>query len=151
MREIKFRAWHEGNKAFVYATIKDIWINGWHCAEGHYGGLNPSTPKTKEGVYTTEKYLKSHHAFKPNAYWQLFTGLKDKNGIEDYHKNILQDTLTKLVCTVEYGEYKCKNGIGLGWYLQMLNGEPYIPYPYSLEDWEVIGNIYENPELLEAK
>lgn len=33
MREIRFRAWHPGNKAFVYETLVGIWDNGYRCAE----------------------------------------------------------------------------------------------------------------------
>lgn len=123
-KEIKFRAWDKIQKKIIVPEI----------------------------ISFTEQIFKerSNSFIRPLKEIVLlqYTGLKDKRGVEDRHKNILQDTLTKLICTVEYGQYKSKNGTGFGWYLQKLNGEAYIPYPYTLEDWEIIGNSLENKELL---
>jgi hypothetical protein len=63
-----------------------------------------------------------------------FTGLKDKNGKEIYEGDII--TERKYQAVVEWDEkslqFNCHG---------MLDGKNY----------EVIGNIYENPELLEGK
>lgn len=129
MREIKFRAWDD-NKTGAYNSI--VYQNDQELWE-YFRNLNDDERK-----------------YDCKFVFMQFTGLQDKNGKEDYHKNILRDILTRLLCTVEYGKYKGRNGTGFGWYLQKMNGEFYVPYPYELSGWEVIGNIYENPELLEA-
>ena len=66
-----------------------------------------------------------------------FTGLKDRNGKEIYEGDVLEAEIDTLMearqrCVVEYK-------VGFYSYFQL----------YS--DAEVIGNIYENPELLEGE
>lgn len=74
---------------------------------------------------------------KPNALddWQQDTGLLDKNGKEIYEKDILQ---------------------GVSGQIRYLPFKVELPNIYFIDEnghvpWEIIGNIYENPELLSIK
>lgn len=67
------------------------------------------------------------------------TGLKDKNGKEIFEGDVVQFTSfgVKRV-EVKWGEWSCDC-------CQYVHG---YAFPYAESDREVIGNIYENPDLL---
>ncbi len=126
MREIKFRAW-DGEKMF-YFTFEDIWG----------GGIYIGRDNSYRADITHKSIIKMQ-----------YTGRKDKNGKEicsdDFVFSIYHDRNLRVFW--ECGAFKlidihsdgdCK----LKWaeYLGMWN-----------DQCEVIGNIYENPELLEGK
>lgn len=77
-----------------------------------------------------------------NGILMQFTGLKDKNGKEIYEGDVLDNYGGKYNSIVEWNageDDECRNYIAGFW----LNYEP--------GDLEVIGNIYENPELIAEK
>lgn len=83
----------------------------------------------------------------PNWFFMQFTGLHDKNG-----KEIMELDLVKVGDEI----WKVIFGDGGAWGLEKLDGiaAPGF-YNFYLEgrkyDVEIIGNIYENPELLPVK
>jgi len=105
-------------------------------------------------------------------YWRDFrdvklmqsTGLKDKNDKEIFEGDVLEIQGIKMI--VKFGSYKyletSKNnghvlGIlhdGLGFYVECINAadpDNISPFePETLKESVVIGNRFENPELLEA-
>lgn len=134
MREIKFRAWDVENNKMIQSYA--------HVSK--YGQF-----------YTTWTSTDSEREYIPMQY----TGLKDKNGgkeifegdvvrIEDYYENVRIG-----IIAFDSGTYKLQN-LGQNFYYQFGSDGEY--------DWEsienvdednieILGNIYENPELLDNK
>jgi uncharacterized phage protein (TIGR01671 family) len=125
-REIKFRAWHPLNKEMVYP------IKGQNFG---YGG------------YTRSDILRD---FEDENIMQ-FTGLKDNNGKEIYEGDIVHyDTEDGVVrAKVVFALSEEENMNISGFVFEFICHEDYTNEDESV-DLEVIGNIYENPELLQA-
>lgn len=104
------------------------------------------------------------YVFVDNLVIMQSTGLKDKNGKEIFEGDVLEIQGIRMI--VKFGSYKyletSKNngytlGIlhdGLGFYVECINvadPDSISPFePETLKKSQIIGNIYENPELLEA-
>jgi uncharacterized phage protein (TIGR01671 family) len=85
---------------------------------------------------------KLEFAYISNMPIMQYTGLKDKNGKEIYEQDILKNIdLNGIVFVMEW----VKNSYGL-----VDRNNKYITGIYS-NKCKIIGNIYENPEILEAK
>jgi uncharacterized phage protein (TIGR01671 family) len=125
MRPIKFRAWHEDAGGMVYFGL---------------GEDNISVYSSKDGQQYTLRVADAPSVMQ-------FTGLHDKNGVEIWEGDICR--------TYKYGVDN------EGWSRLTENNKKYynIVVKYLANTpfcgfvvqgfYEVIGNIYENPELLE--
>ena len=67
-----------------------------------------------------------------------YTGLKDKNDVGIYEGDIVQNELGE-VFLVEY--------VRFGYVLKQ-TGEPWCKFPYEYDEYEVIGNKWDDPSLL---
>jgi len=152
-REIKFRVWDVGRK--------EMWVhNGNSHLVIHADGVH--IPWL---VYSNVE-MKRLITGDPNAIFNApgilmqFTGLKDKNGKEIYEKDLLMQRFTTFGVMMEDGT-KIPGFTGAG----LVGTQPKIDFEniivmedicqilpdevmYGKCTYEVIGNIYQNPELL---
>ena len=139
MREIKFRVWEKDKKRFLYHRLGEGLC---YTAEGK--------------AFAFPRY---HELEKRMAVMQ-FTGLKDKNGKEIYEGDIvLAPCAPSCKGKRSIKPHKCEvrwSSFGLPrWELAIIDYEPgfkwstgYLNIGCNGDAFEVIGNIYENPELL---
>jgi hypothetical protein len=128
-REIKFRAWDKKTNMMLPSEDHNLFCitdDGWWLmyyldGEQTYVGDNKSCLKSEGDIL------------------MQYTGLKDKNGVEIYEG----DRLAPFGAEVIWSEKM------LCWCGKHKNDNHYFPlYTDNLKRLEVIGNIYENPELM---
>ena len=120
MREIKFRAWDKENEEMYDVAMIDV--------------------ETGEVAYTDHPTGYNADALLEQVELMQYTGLKDKNGKEIYEGDILKDCDTREIKTVIWHK-NC---------FILRDTKGFYQWTYFEDEHEVIGNIYENPELLEA-
>ncbi len=146
MREIKFRAWVEENKKMYDDVTFDKIEVSWFDPE-----TKQDPDDTEPGCWILIGDLEANSLL-PQAILMQYTGLKDKNGKEIYEGDIVTtcfDSEKQQVGVVAYrvpplfGTYEDKR-VQDTW----LPGEALPILCYKEELREVIGNVYENPDLV---
>ena len=131
MREIKFRAW-DGKKFYPseYELIKNICFS----MDGFVNGIIVAKFRP-DGDFDFEQI---------DAELIQYTGLKDKKGIEIYEGDIVKCN-NGHIGVIEFEEHDCCFNVTD--YYCSSNDYPTMAFIEG-QPFEVIGNIYENPELL---
>lgn len=136
MRELKVRGYA------VDEMVGSQWMygTGVHITEFTDEYAERTGKKEEVFIWTESGWVE---VFKESV--SQYTGLKDSNGIEIYEGDILDKP--KWVVSYVDGSDTSNLGLPVGWYEQRDNFESYR----QLEVGDVlliIGNLYENPELL---
>ena len=129
MRELKFRAWYKTYNEMC--EVASLWFN--------YGGTL-RVVVIIENMFNDRKVVNAD-----DVIVEQHTGLKDKNGKEIYEGDIVSkhnSDLKGVVKQVEDGQWAI--------YWDNVPDGYYVLFKYS-NLCEVVGNIHENPELLERK
>jgi len=136
-RIIKFRVWDNLTKQMLF---EDFHLLGEVMS---FSLIDQWIREHKEGKGLLERYN--------DMVFQQYTGIQDSKGVKVYDGDILREKMT---------EEMAANGGGASLDVVRFSGgaflidcNPIWDYlssnnPDVLEDFEVIGNLYENPELL---
>lgn len=126
MREIKFRAWDEEERFMYYGVLP--------ISDSHF-------------LIADQYGHRVHEAAGQAVHVMQFTGLHDTDGKEIWEGDIVKDADEGTLHVIKYYAEE--------WDYPAFDLDPYIDVDsngisYCLQDMglEVIGNIYENPELL---
>ncbi|OUB05993.1 hypothetical protein BK708_40475 [Bacillus thuringiensis serovar yunnanensis] len=132
MREIKFRTWDKKYHMLEYDDSPDLLI-----------GMDGKVYQKEERNYAGTSFIEYEVA---NRFELMqYTGLKDKNGKEIYEGDILQFN-TDAPGVVDYFRGSCRVKTpsryrGDDWRTSLWDA--------TIDEYEIVGNMYENPELLE--
>lgn len=145
MREIKFRGKNLNTKEWVYGDLLQ-WNDG-ETAIGVHGQF------IDDGYHFNENYDKTPYVDETTV--GQFTGLKDKNGKEIYEGDIINvnGKYPKLIRYIdEWASYCLANLTDLDCDLKTRYWHQVSPCWWTdyKREIKVIGNVYDNPELLKG-
>jgi len=127
MREIKFRAWDKIKEKFVNTNRISYCVSGDIIVRVEYIPVSGGVWEPKSCVQLTWPEAE-------NIILMQYTGLKDKNGKEIYEGDIIICDFDRLNGEIEWDSF-------MYWKTELC---------LTADTIEIIGNKYENPELLEV-
>ena len=137
MREVKFRLWDLRNKYFFASYTEEMLID-----------IEGTNLWYQQVYYDDDTYLLDSDNFELMQY----TGLKDIHGVEIYDGDIVSNEQdTYLVCLGEFtdsDDFQYPALRQTGFYIKDVGDNETYPF-YSLA-YEIVGNIYENNDLIEG-
>lgn len=158
-RDIEFRVWDDHYKYMNYKVIVGIYGNWEEVKDNENYTACSMWIEPKNVDYKCEPHWSHFEPYHKEIKLMQYTGLKDKNGkkifegdivrINEYYKGIGE---TDLLYKVEYVNRLYKfafNPIIVNGKYDNNNHDVDL-FSYETDDIEVIGNIYENKELLEG-
>ena len=140
MREIRFRAWSEDIREMIQVSLLDIKEETIYYENGIKSLNREQELDFWWKPYVLIQYTGLKDKKKPYVLMQ-YTGLKDKNGVEIYEGDIVRYFRSELAVIVY------RNG---GVDIRSLSWGDREPIQRRLGEIEVIGNIYQNKDLLEG-
>jgi uncharacterized phage protein (TIGR01671 family) len=140
-REIKFRAWDQETDLMKRVFgFDDNWVRCWNWDD------------LDDGPYQDDD---TNSVQRKNAVLMQFTGLKDKNGRKIYEGDIVRSAPTPdlsvpfIIAKVVWEQDVFSDGDpAFKMFHQQSGHTTSFKQMKNREPFEVIGNIYENPELL---
>lgn len=131
MREIKFRAWSPSLESFCSAFSVH--------KNGYISSLIDAHIDKDSGVAISDAHWDEN-----DLILSQYTGLKDKNGKDIYEGDVILGDQVVYFVTEDNARFDqtCIGGYGIQ------NGKHDLYYYKDYPDFEIIGNIYENPELI---
>ena len=140
MREIKFRAWHipedKDDSGFMFA-VRRIDFDRMNTGDpAKFVIYMDHDEPTEEGVEYPDIWF-----WGDGVELMQYTGLHDKNGKEIYEGDIVVDSWKHVKGKVEWHDKKPKFCIHVG--------RSRIDLEWQTSLVEIIGNIYENPEMIQ--
>ena len=132
IENIKFRAWDKVSEQMLRIGLIDLENEIIYCAKNN---------EDKTQSYSTEPLPHNFSNVERLVFIQ-YTGISDKNGNDIYEKDLLKNTQTNKIYKVVW------NGTSAAFELEN-EEKKYMSLFFANQNfgrYEIIGNIYENPE-----